>query len=89
METSSEEVSDKSRNTSDVESDDEKPSKDHSSKSLLDDRGDYTENLRVDLLEKEVNSKSFLKRNNHTSFSKQLEEYRERRESGDDVENPF
>ena len=89
LETSSEEVSDKSRNTSDVESDDEKPSKDHSSKRLLDDWGDYAENLRVDLPEKEVNSKSFLRQNNHTSFSKRLEEYQERRESGDDVENLF
>ena len=85
LDSSTGEISDKSRSSTESESDDRKPSKD-SSKRLSDDWADYAENLRVELPEEA--SGSFLRQKRPSTVSR-LAEYRKRYESDEDYENPF
>ena len=84
---SSGEVSDKSRSSSEVESDSEKPSKISSKRHTDECSGEVEEILRVELPEGE-SSKSTSK-HNRSSFSNRLADFRRRYESDEEVENPF
>ena len=85
LDSSTGEISDKLRSSTESESEDRKPSKD-SSKRLSDDWADYAGNLRFELPEEA--SGSFL-RQKRPSVVSQLAEYRKRYESDEDCENPF
>ena len=81
LESSSGETSDKSKQSSETESDDE-----FSPKELHAEYDEYTENLKVQLPEVERPSSSFLKTD---SYSSRLTKYRQQYSLGEDIENPF
>ena len=80
LESSSGETSDKSKQSSETESDDE-----FSPKELHEEYDEYAENLKVQLPEVERPSSSFLKTD---SYSSRLTNYRQQY-SSEDIENPF
>ena len=81
LESSSGETSDKSKQSSETETDDE-----FSPKELYEEYDEYTENLKVQLPEVERPSSSFLKTD---SYSSRLTKYRQQYSLGEDIENPF
>ena len=83
---SSGEVSDKSRSSSEVESDSEKPSKISSKRHTDECSGEVEDILRVELPEESSKSTS---KHNRSSFSNRLADFRKRYESDEEVENPF
>ena len=85
LDSSTGEMSDKSRSSTESDSEERKPSKD-SSKRLSDGGGKFAENMRVELPEEA--SRSFL-RQKRPSFVNRLAEYRKRYECDEDYENPF
>ena len=85
LDSSTGEMSDKSRSSTESDSEERKHSKD-SSKRLSDGGGKFAENMRVELPEEA--SRSFL-RQKRSSFVNRPAEYRKRYESDEDYENPF
>ena len=81
LKSSSGETSDKYKQSSETESDDE-----FFPNELHEEYDEYAENLKVQLPEVERPSSSFLKTN---SYSSRLPKYRQQYSSGEDIENPF